>query len=115
MANKDDDDPDVQAYINQQYGSGENSPPKKPASNSGSGFDMALMSGIVSGFVMAYTRNHYSGAGWILPTGFVYGFSIAGFGPFRFNWLQRIVATGIMFVIGFYGQDILQAFMAPQK
>lgn len=92
----------------------ESKPPQNPPGTSSSGGDLAPMSGIVAGLVMAYTRSHYTGVAWILPTGVAYGFCIAGFGPFRFSWTHRIIATVIMFVIGFYGEDILHAFMSSK-
>ena len=57
---------------------------------------------------MAVSKANMEGVSWILITGFAYAFCITN-KNLCFGWTQRFVATAIMFVIGMYGMDILEA------
>lgn len=87
--------------------------PAKPAQRAGnSNWEMLPISALIPGVVMAYTRSHLSGPAWLLPTGLAYAFCVTN-PNFRFNGLQKIIATLIALIIGTYGQQILAWFMHP--
>ena len=70
-------------------------------------WQMVPLSGIVPGVVMAVARHHLDGMTWLLPTGLAYAICITN-GNFRFNWFQKVVATGIMYAIGMHWKEILE-------
>jgi hypothetical protein len=75
----------------------------------------AIFSGIISGVVMGISRSNLEGIIWLLPAGFTYAFCIVN-GNFRFNAVQKFVATGIMLIIGMYWKEILEYLrVASQK
>lgn len=76
-------------------------------------WQMMPLSGIIPGVVMAVSRANMEGGSWILVTGFAYAFCITN-KNFCYGWAQRIIATAIMFVIGFYGMDILDLMLQPE-
>ena len=76
-------------------------------------WEMVPMSGLVAGVVMAISKFHLDGLTWLLPTGIAYVICISN-GNFRFNITQKIVASGIMYVIGMYWPQLLEFFMGPK-
>jgi len=83
------------------------------AQTKGEDWGMVFVSGVVSGVAMAVSRAHLSGLMWLLRTGLVYALTITT-GPFRFNWIQKLVGTAMMFFIGMYWVEILEWFY-PKK
>jgi len=67
----------------------------------------AFLSGLVSGVVMAIARNKLEGGIGFLVGAFVYSFLIL---RISFTILQRLFATGLMLIIGFYWREILTWF-----
>jgi thioredoxin 1 len=75
--------------------------------NSGS-WNNALTSGLVSGVIYAFSLSHFKGTIAILMVpGLAYAFCIQN-KNFRFSWLQKIFATGLMIYLGWYWREILQ-------
>ena len=65
----------------------------------------AFLSGLIAGIVMAIARNKSGGGIGFLVAAFVYGFLIL---RINFTVLQRLFATALMLIIGFYWREILE-------
>jgi thioredoxin 1 len=74
----------------------------------------ALTSGLVAGGVFFFARAHLQGAASLIVPGFAMAFFITN-GNFRFSIPQKALAILLMFVIGMYGQDMLDWFMSQSK
>lgn len=80
---------------------------KKAYKQSSGQWDHAFLSGIVSGVAFAIARSNLEGAIAFLVPAFAYGFFIAN-KNLGFSGLQKIVATGLMFIIGMYWREMLE-------
>ena len=71
-------------------------------------WEMVPMSGLIAGIAFAIARENM-GASSLLVAGLAYAICIQN-GNFRFNWLQKFVATGMMLVVGTYWRQLLNLF-----
>jgi thioredoxin-like negative regulator of GroEL len=67
----------------------------------------AVLSGLIAGVVMAIARNKLGGGIGFLVAAFAYGFLIL---RVHFTVLERLFATVLMLVIGFYWRESLEWF-----
>lgn len=74
----------------------------------------ASISGIVAGIVFALTRANLEGSTAFLVSAFAFAFFIQN-RNFNFSAMQKITAAGLMFVIGFYWNDVGREFLPGGK
>lgn len=67
---------------------------------------LSFASGIIAGVVFAIARSYIEGAGALIVPGLAYVFFIQN-KNMGFSWLQKILATGWMFIVGIHWRDIL--------
>jgi hypothetical protein len=79
-----------------------NLPAKAPCGN----WSMVDISGLIAGIVFAVARTKNTPDGGLITGGLAYAICILN-PAFRFNWVQKSIATIIMLVVGLYGQQIL--------
>lgn len=85
--------------------------PAPSGSGSVSGdWNNVFMSGLIAGSVFAYAKQHY-GWGAILIGGLAYGFCIQN-RNLRFNSFQKVIGTFLMLLIGTYGKQLVEFFLA---
>jgi hypothetical protein len=82
------------------------SPSPHRGASAGGSWDMAFMSGLVAGIIMAIAYSNIGGPSAFLVAAFAYGFCIQN-GNFAFSGFQKLFATILMLVIGTQWQSIL--------
>jgi hypothetical protein len=83
---------------------------KQTQHSTGGSWELVPMSGLIAGIISAFSYEKIQGPAFMLPAALAWGICILNRG-FRFNFLQKAIATAVMLYITFEWRQLARLFM----